>query len=83
MDKNGSKAGPLAALIAVPVMVVCCGGLAFVAGALGTLGAVGSWFSGMGTISALLVGLAVVLVVRTVWRNRLIRQNESGIENNE
>ena len=57
MDKNGSKAGPLAALIAVPVMVVCCGGLAFIAGGLGSLSAVGSWFSGIGTISALLVGL--------------------------
>lgn len=49
----------MAAIIAVPMMVICCGrGIALFAGAAG---AIGGWFSGFGAISALLRGLAVVL----------------------
>lgn len=71
MSENSKKSGILTAAVAVPVMAVCCGGGAFVAAAIGsTIGGIATWFSGIGGVTTVVVGLAVALLAHGFLRRR-------------
>jgi len=65
-------AGFPAALVAVPAMVVCCGGTAIVASAFGGLT---SWLSGFSTNTALLIALITAGVFMGIQQFR-VRKSE-------
>lgn len=62
--------GIIAALIAVPVMIVCCAGAAF---GVPFLAGVGSWLAGLDTIYVMLAALLALLaflIVKTARASR-------------
>ncbi|MGH1478956.1 MAG: hypothetical protein ACRBM6_09595 [Geminicoccales bacterium] len=69
-------AGILTALVAVPVMVVCCGGTATFVSAFGGLT---SWFSGFSMNTALLIALITAGVFVGIRQIR-IRKSEPMAE---
>lgn len=62
-------AGTMAALVGVPLVVVCCGGKALL---LPTFAGLAGWIGGFDLLSVLLIGLAVVVATMgfRAWRMR-------------
>ncbi|RMF39380.1 MAG: hypothetical protein D6754_05530 [Alphaproteobacteria bacterium] len=65
--RDDHQGGLLAFLIAAPVMVICCGFSAFLAGALG---AIGGWLSGLGWIAVIIAAVGAFIAVRAILRRR-------------
>jgi len=77
--RDGFQGGLVATAIAAPVVILCCGGGAFVLES-GAISAVGTWLGGGGLVAAAGVGLVVAFAIRQVIRRRSRCSVETELE---
>ncbi len=62
--RDDLQGGLLATLIAAPLLVICCGGGGVLLAA--TAVALGGWFTGLGSLGAILVTAIAALTIRSI-----------------